>query len=286
MLGIAGTIPIEDLPLLTGGVTMENGNIRIDGRSIPVDRGTAALIGAAVKTAEVLGTALPRGIIVGDIGRGAGSRTLYKYLVDTFAESGFHTCTFHYLQPIVHWHNRLQKVIHDMEQRPVLIADAGFMYVAKMGGHAAMYDLFTPDIGELSFLADETAPHPFYTRGFILHDENRVPDLIARAYEHNNAARYLLVKGKRDCIAGREGILGEVDSPVEEAMEAIGGTGDILTGILSALIYSGMDIEEAAIVAMRTNRIAGSCARPTPATQIIDIIRHIPKALENTLSLQ
>jgi len=105
MLGIAGTIPIEDLPLLTGGVTMENGNIRIDGRSIPVDRGTAALIGAAVKTAEVLGTALPRGIIVGDIGRGAGSITLYKYLVDTFAESGFHTCTFHYLQPDVFWHN-------------------------------------------------------------------------------------------------------------------------------------------------------------------------------------
>lgn len=286
MLGIAGTIPTENIPLLAGEVTMEGDDIRIDGRCIPVERGTAALIGAAVKTVEVLGMPPPFGCVVGDIGRGAGSRTLYKYLVDTFAESGFHTFTFHYLQPIVHWHNRLQKVIRDMERRPVLIADAGFMYVAKMSGHASMYDLFTPDIGELAFLADETAPHPFYTRGFILHDENRVPDLIARAYEHDNAARFVLVKGKTDCLAGREGILSEVDSPVEEVMEAIGGTGDTLTGIISALIYSGMDIEEAATIAMRSNRIAGSCARPTPASQIIDIIRHIPKALENTLSLQ
>jgi len=283
MLGIAGTIPVEDIPLLTGGAAMENGDIRIDGRRIPVDRGTAALIGAAVKTSEVLGTPPPFGCVVGDIGRGIGSRNLYKHLVDTFSESVFHTVTFHYLQPIVHWHNRLQQVIHDMETRPVLIADAGFMYVAKMSGHAAMYDLFTPDIGELAFLADETAPHPFYTRGFILHDENRVPDLIARAYEHGNAARLLLVKGKKDCLADRGGILCEVDSPVEEVMEAIGGTGDTLTGILSALIGSGMDTKEAATVAMKTNRLAGAYARPTPSTQIIDIISHIPKALEDTL---
>ena len=110
-----------------------------------------------------------------------------------------------------------------------------------------------------------------------------MPDLIARAYEHNNAARLLLVKGEKDLLADREGILCEVDGPVEEAMEAIGGTGDTLTGIVSALICSGMDIKEAAAVAMRTNRRAGSYSRPTPATQIIDIIRHIPRALEDTL---
>jgi len=283
MLGIAGTIPMEDVPLLTGRLTMADGDILIEGRRIPVNRGTSALIGAAVKTSEVLGTPQPFGYIVGDIGRGVGSRHLYKHLADTFAESAFHAFTFHYLQPIVHWHNRLQQVIHGMEKRPVLIADAGFMYVAKMSGHAPMYDLFTPDVGELAFLADEMAPHPFYTRGFILHEENRVPDLIARAYEHNNAARLLLVKGETDRLADREGILCEVDGPVEKAMEAIGGTGDTLTGIVSALICSGMNIKEAAAVAMKTNRRAGAYSRPTPATQVIDIIRHIPRALEDTL---
>ncbi|MEA2039117.1 MAG: hypothetical protein U9N82_04730 [Thermodesulfobacteriota bacterium] len=44
------------------------------------------------------------------------------------------------------------------------------------------YDLFTPDVGELAFLADEAAPHPFYASGFILHQEKRIPDLIKRAY--------------------------------------------------------------------------------------------------------
>ena len=63
------------------------------------------------------------------------------------------------------------------------------MYAAKMSGQAASYDLFTPDAGELAFLADETAPHPFYTRGFILHENNKIPDLINRAYSHKNAAK-------------------------------------------------------------------------------------------------
>ena len=93
------------------------------------------------------------------------------------------------------------------------------------------------------FLEDEEAPHPFYTRGFILHEEDRIHELIARAYKHNNAARCLLVKGKQDCVADRQGIQATIDSPVEAAMGAIGGTGDTLTGIVTALIESGGDFE-------------------------------------------
>jgi hypothetical protein len=61
------------------------------------------------------------------------------------------------------------------------------MYVAKMSGQASQYDLFTL-MWELAFLADEEAPHPFYTRGFILHEDNPPPDLISRAYTFDNAA--------------------------------------------------------------------------------------------------
>ena len=171
-----------------------------------------------------------------------------------------------------------------MEKRPVLIADAGFMYAAKMSGQSPKYDLFTPDIGELAFLADEEAPHPFYTRGFILHEENRVPELIARAYTHNNAARCLLVKGKQDYVADRKGIIATVDIYVEESMEAIGGTGDTLTGIVTALIGTGMEVTKAAIIAARVNRVAGSYAKPTPATQVMDIIEQIPAAFAKILS--
>ena len=66
-------------------------------------------------------------------------------------------------------------------------------------------------------------------------------------------------------------------------MEAIGGTGDTLTGIVSALIESGMGIKEASVIAMKTNRLAGYLAKPTPATQTMEIIQQIPKALEQIL---
>ncbi|OEU71059.1 MAG: sugar kinase [Desulfuromonadales bacterium C00003093] len=283
MLAIVGTVPSEGFPITSGKITLDDDHIRIGDERISVNRGTMALMAAASKTAETLGRPAPFGYLVGDIGRGKGSRNLYKYLTEQLPQSSFQTLTFHYLQPILHWHEHLQQAIDEMKERPTLIADAGFMYAAKMSGKASQYDLFTPDIGELAFLADEKAPHPFYTRGFILHDENRVPDLISRAYAHNNAARFLLVKGKRDYLANREGILETVDNPVEEALEAMGGTGDTLTGLVSALIDSGMAIQEAAVVAMKTNRLAGHYAKPTPATQVAEIIRHIPKALAEVL---
>ena len=283
MLAITGTVPSEDFPLVSGDITLEDSHIRIRNELIPVNRGTAALMAAAVKTAETIDHPAPFGYLVGDIGRGKGSRILYKYMTEDLPHASFQTLVFHYLQPIVHWHERLQHSLRAMKERPTLIADAGFMYAAKMSGQSAFYDLFTPDIGELAFLADEKAPHPFYTRGFILHDENLVPDLISRAYEHNNASRFLLVKGRQDYLASRQGILETVDNPVEEALEAMGGTGDTLTGIVSTLIDSGMAIEDAAVIAMKTNRLAGHYARPTPAAQIIDIIHHIPKALSKVL---
>ena len=68
------------------------------------------------------------------------------------------------------------------------------VYAAKMSGYAADYDLFTPDAGELAFLADEKAPHPFYARGFLLDSHDNVPGLLARASEHQNAARFMIIK--------------------------------------------------------------------------------------------
>lgn len=279
MLAIVGTVPEKDFPLLSGKVTLENDQIAIGKQRIPVNRGTPALMGAAVKACEFLGQTPPFGFLVGDIGQGKGSRRLYQHLTEQLPQYCFQTLTFHYLQPIVHWHGKILSAIDKMAKRPLLIADAGYMYMAKMSGQAQVYDLFTPDVGELAFLADEEAPHPFYTRGFILQEENRVPDLITRAYAHNNAAHRLLVKGACDYLADSEGIQGTVDHPVEEALEAMGGTGDTLTGVVSALIASGMEIGKASILAAKANRLAGFLASPTPATQVLEVINRIPEAL-------
>lgn len=283
MLAAVGTIPDQDFPLITGKVVLKDYTLSIEGRQIPVNRGTPALLAAAVKVGEVMGQSPPVGYLVGDIGLGKGSRRLYEYLTEHLDRCDFNSIAFHYLQPDVDWHNRVLFAVEEMAKRPVLIADAGFMYAAKMSGQASEYDLFTPDVGELAFLADEEAPHPFYTRGFILHEEMRTAALIDRAYQYENAAAYLLVKGQSDYVADRQGVQATIDLPVEEAMEAIGGTGDTVTGIVAALISAGIEVREAAILAARVNRLAGHYARPTPATQVMDIVEQIPTALVQVL---
>jgi ADP-dependent NAD(P)H-hydrate dehydratase / NAD(P)H-hydrate epimerase len=283
MLAVVGTVPDQEFPLVAGKVTLNGDRIYIQDNEITVDRGTPALLAAAIKTAETLGQPEPFAYLVGDIGLGDGSRLLYEFLTRHIKEYDFRSIVFHYLQPDVDWHNRVLFAVEEMTRRPVLIADAGFMYAAKMSGQSQAYDLFTPDVGELAFLADENAPHPFYTRGFILHDENHVPDLISRAYKHRNASRFLLVKGKEDYLADQGGIRATIKNPAEEAMEAIGGTGDIITGIAAALISAGWEIDKGAVVAAWASRLAGHYSRPTPATQVADIINHISRALADLL---
>jgi sugar/nucleoside kinase (ribokinase family) len=283
MLAIVGTVPEKDFPLEAGEVSLEKQELFIGERKIHVNRGTPALVAAAIQAGRALGQERTFCFLVGDIGLGDGSRRLYEYLRKHLGKADFSALVFHYLQPDIDGHNHVLSAIMEMAKRPVLIADAGFMYAAKMSGQSPEYDLFTPDVGELAFLAEETAPHPFYTRGFVLHEENLVPELIARAYAHENAAQHLLVKGRTDYLASREGIQATLQEPSVEALEAIGGTGDTLTGIAAALIAAGKEVPEAAMIAARVNRLAGLYANPTPGTSVRAIIRHIPRALEEIL---
>jgi len=78
-------------------------------------------------------------------------------------------------------------------------------------------------------------------------------------------------------------VLATVDTPRVATLEPIGGTGDTLTGIVAALTFAGYPVSDAAIIATKTNRLAGHMADPTPATQVSKIIREIPRALEDVL---
>jgi len=49
------------------------------------------------------------------------------------------------------------------------------------------------------------------------------------------------------------------------------------------LICGGFDIDRAALLAARANRIAGRLAAPTPMTQVAEIIARIPEALGQAL---
>ena len=280
---IVGTIPRDDFPLSEGRCRFEEGCLRLDHQPIPVSRGTPALLAAAGIAAQVLGIEPPLALLAGDTGRGQGSIRIYQHLCQKLAAISPEVIVFHYLQPDVDWHNRVFMHLEELAPRPILVADAGFMYVAKMSGFAACYDLFTPDAGELAFLADERAPHPFYTRGFILQEEERAPELIQRAYQHENASRYLLVKGRCDLVASSEGILDRICEPSVATMEPIGGTGDTLTALVGTFIAGRYPIPQACSLAAKVNRVMGALARPTPASPIGELLASLPQAMETVL---
>lgn len=280
---ILGTAPYEDFPLVESACRLQNGALIIDGHKIGVARGTPALLATACLAAEVMGIEGPQTLLVGDIGDGKGSAKLYLRLLDKIADDLPEVLVFHYLQPDLNYSLKISMGLEELPRKPLLVADAGYMYVAKMSGLANVYDLFTPDIGELAFLADEKAPHPFYTRGFLLQDEAEAPELVKKAYKHQNAARYLLVKGRKDLVADETGIIDEISEPCVENMEPVGGTGDSLTGLVSSLIASGFTIDKAASVAARANRYMGFLANPTPAFSIAECLKFLPEALERVV---
>ncbi len=280
---IVGTVPREEFPLAFGPCVYDGKGLQVDGHSIPVARGTPALLATACIASRVLGIEAPLALLAGDTGRGQGSRQVYAKLVESIPEMDIKGVTFHYLQPDVEWHNKILWKLEERTPRPLLVADAGFMYVAKMSGFASSYDLFTPDAGEMAFLADEKAPHPFYTRGFLLQEEERIPELVERAYAAENAARHLLIKGCVDHVVEGGRLLAVVSEPSVPAMEPIGGTGDTVTGLVSALLSADYSIAKACAIAAKANRLLGSLASPTPAFSIADLMPYLPQALAASL---
>ena len=55
MRAVVGTVPFENFPLTVGEVTLSGQNLRIGGHTVPVNRGTPALLAATVKALEAIG---------------------------------------------------------------------------------------------------------------------------------------------------------------------------------------------------------------------------------------
>ena len=284
MMLIAGTIPNKDIPLTLGQVKLDEGFLVADGQRFARFQGTGAMISAALTTINHLKLEPPKVLVVGDIGDGQGSRELYNYLVDNIDELSPEVFVMHYCLPIMKLMKQLCKAIENSKKRPFMIADAGAMYAAKGAGLASEFDILTPDPSEIAFLADPKATHPAYiARHLVQCDPSKIPEQIDTAFKNGSAAKLLLVKGKTDYIASNGNILETVNEPDVPTLEAIGGTGDTITGLVSAFIYAGLEPKEAAIVAAKTNRMAGKFAQPTPATKVAQIIDQFPVVFEKYL---
>jgi NAD(P)H-hydrate repair Nnr-like enzyme with NAD(P)H-hydrate dehydratase domain len=284
MMLIAGTIPRKDLPLVMGTVRAEEDYLLVGGYHIPRTQGTGAMVGAALATTEYLKLEAPHALLAGDIGQGKGSREIYKYLIEKVAEISPKVLALHYCLPDMALTRRLCEAVNKCARRPLMIADAASMYSAKAAGLAGEFDIFTPDATEIAFLADPNATHPAYiSRHLFDTDITQTPRLVTESYRNNSAARLLLVKGAVDYVIRGGDILATITEPDVPELEAIGGTGDTITGLLSALVYSGLEPHEAAIIAARVNRTAGRFAWATPATDVGQIIDQFPAVFKEHL---
>jgi NAD(P)H-hydrate repair Nnr-like enzyme with NAD(P)H-hydrate dehydratase domain len=280
---IAGTVPIRDLPLVTGRVKREGGDLVIAGYRLPCAQGTGAMISAALATTDYLKLNSPQVVVAGDIGEGGGSRQIYQYLIQNVARLSPRVLALHYCLPDMALMRRFCQAVRYCHPRPLLIADAGSMYAAKAAGLATEFAVFTPDATELAFLADGEAAHPAYINRHLFCGITQAPRLIVAAYRQRSAARLLLVKGATDYIARDGEILATVTEPDVPELEAIGGTGDTITGLLSAFVSCGFELHEAAIIAARVNRTAGKLARVTVASGVKQVISQFPAVFKEYL---
>ena len=288
MLLLVGTMPIEDMPLTYGPCKYQGDKLTIGDYTLEseyVTIGTAAMISAASATCQALGIDEPHAVVIGDTGMGEGSLKLFKFLNDEVVNLKPEVLTIHYILPTREQFIKLVETVENMEKKPFFIADAGALLNAKAIGLSKKFDLFTPDPGELSFLADQDAAHPAYVQHFIFEVDNTdVARLSKEAYEHGDTPRYMVVKAAIDHIIVDGEVVGVVKEPLVPALEAIGGTGDTITGIVSALIFSGLEPSDACMKAAQINRFMGDLASPTPATGIAKLIQHIPEAVKKVIS--
>ncbi len=283
MLLLSGTMPIEDKSLIAGTIKYDGESISLGDRHIPKELGSIgamAMMAASATAAQSLGIESPVGVIAGDMGQGAGSAQLYSYLTEQAGGLGANAVTMHYILPIRKPFLEFVEMLDYWKKRPFMIADAGSMLIAKATGSCKKFDLFTPDAGEICFLADPEAGHPAYVKSMLFEiDTTEVPQLIERAYASGNAPRYLLIKGPTDFLVDDRRIVNTISEPNIPALEPIGGTGDTITGMVSALISGGYEPMRACLIAARANRLAGQLTNPTPATPVFEMIKHVGEAV-------
>lgn len=284
MLLIAGIIPKSDLPLVKGEVISGENGLKVDNHDIPSAQGTSAMLSSALAVTEYLGIDSPHALLAGDIGSGEGSKEIIKYLIENIKELSPKILVLHYWMPYLILMKKFYAVIEEMEKKPILIADAASMYTAKAVGLAEKFDIFTPDASELAFLADPDAIHPAYISKHLFDsDISKVPDLIEKAYKNNGAAKMLLVKGAADYVAVDGEIIETISEPDVPILECIGGTGDTITGMVSAFTYAELEPHQAAVISAKANRAAGKITNVNPGTKVDEIIGNFKKVFKENL---
>lgn len=127
--------------------------------------------------------------------------------------------------------------------------------------------VLTPHPGEFARLTGLTVPQVQADREQLAHNFAR---------QHNVV---LVLKGHRTCIADADRVA--VNATGNPGM-ATGGTGDVLTGIVAALLAQGMEPYDAARLGVHVHGLAGDMAAAEVGEVSLiasDLVRHLPAAL-------
>ena len=260
---VIGTLPLN-IPL----------GIYKDIDKIPAGLGTGALYHAAHQTLKIFGREGDLRLLTA----GAhNSDKIYEFVISEKPQ-GKLACV-HYIMPKLAPFERMFGALR--ENFSFLAFDAGGMYACKACKLAKQADMFTPDAGEMAFLADKDSAHPAYVQRILLEiDESEIKKLVELAYRNGNLPRYTVVKGEVDLFVQDGKVVGEISRPCIPELEPIGGTGDTLVGILSALIYSGFEPRKAFELASKALRRIGEKLGVKPDTPVGEIIEEIPAVLD------
>ena len=275
---LVGTVPYKT-DVYTGIARIDEDYLYIEKTRFNIERGTAAMAASCAQICRFYGLPMPLCIFGGDISDGKGTELMFQNLNLDIVKYNSEIVTLHYMFPKIAYGEPFVTKINSLPRKPQLVADAGGMYLMKTIKQSQFFDVFTPDEGELLFLADEYASHPLYVRSELINKITDKDSLVQSAYRNGNTAKTIIVKGKTDYIY-REGIrVKEYKGPDIPAMEAIGGTGDTITGMLTGLRFGKEgDPDYKALV---INRLIGKHIKCTPATQIKEFITAIPIVLED-----
>jgi len=275
---IVGTVPYKT-DVYVGTARIDEDYLHIEKTRFNIERGTAAMAASCAQVCSFYGLPMPLCIFGGDISDGKGTELMFQEVNTNIGDYDPDIITLHYMFPKISYGGPFFNKINSLPRKPQLIADAGGMYLMKTIKQAHLFDVFTPDEGELLFLADEYASHPLYVRSELLNKVADIDSLVKLACKNGDAPHTIVVKGATDYIY-QDGIrIKEYKGPNIPAMEAIGGTGDTITGMLTGLRYR--KDEEPDYKALVTNRLIGKRIHCTPATQIKEFIGAIPTALED-----
>jgi len=282
---VVATYPVSGGHSLEGPVALgADGTLTIAGERIPASQGTSAMLGAACQVCSYLGVEPPTALVAGDIGRGDGTRAVFARLAEVCARTSPSVVAFHYMQPIMALMRHAVAELTESAPDATLMADAGGMYAAKAAGLAPRFELMTPDVGEVGFMADPDVTHPAYVSHYLFGTNGFDPvELARKAADTGGSSRVLLIKGVRDHIAEDGDVVEVVEEPCVPELEAIGGTGDTISGLAAAFLGAGFPTVDAAVCASRSNRAAGVAMGAKPHHRASDLVAELPEVFAENL---